>query len=62
MGFNELLNQLDKDVSVNQVNVNDFKNRTVHDLLKLELSGIRRQYSQGGNKGLKNDLKSKSIG
>jgi hypothetical protein len=43
MGFNELLTHIDKDVSLHHnTKHNDFKNQTTHDLLKLELSGIRR--------------------
>lgn len=60
MGFNELLNQLDKDISIQQSNQVDFKNRTTHDILRLELSAIRRQNSSGMNNPIKNSIKTKS--
>lgn len=49
MGFHELLNQLDRDISLQQSHQFDLKNKTSQDLLKLELSGIRRQNSSGAN-------------
>jgi hypothetical protein len=53
MGFHELLNQLDKDMSIQQQSNNmDFKNKTAHDLLRLELSAIRKQTTGNIGPGL----------